>query len=150
MNRLSPEEYYISLAKTASLRSTCLKIKVGAILVKGRKIIAEGYNGAPNGMPHCEDVGCLIYHNNCIRVVHAELNAIIKADDTKDSSLYTTHLPCLSCCNAIINAEVSAVYYAEEYIDHKLEEFQYTSQKEYLLFAGVKIEKVIYPNIFLI
>ena len=79
MNRISWDEYFLSLAKLISTRSTCPRASVGAIIVKDKRIIATGYNGAPAGAHHCLDYGCDIIDGHCIRAIHAETNAIAQA-----------------------------------------------------------------------
>ena len=79
MNRISWNEYFLSLAKLVSTRSTCPRAFVGAVIVKDKRIIATGYNGAPAGQLHCQDIGCDIVDNHCVRAIHAETNAIAQA-----------------------------------------------------------------------
>lgn len=122
-------EYFMKIAELVSSRSTCLRRKVGAIIVKNNQIIATGYNGAPKGVPHCEEVGCLREkldvpagerHELC-RGVHAEQNAIIQAavngSSVKNSVMYCTHQPCSICAKMIINAEIKTVYIGKRYPD---------------------------------
>jgi dCMP deaminase len=110
-------------------RSTCLRRQVGAILVKDKKILATGYNGAPSGLPHCLEVGCLRdklgipsgeRHELC-RGLHAEQNAIIQAAyygvSINGATLYCTNLPCIICTKMLINAGIMRVVYAEGYAD---------------------------------
>ena len=73
------DEYFLNIAKEVAKRSTCPRASVGAVIVKDNRILSTGYNGAPPGEPHCIDVGCQIIDNHCIRVVHAETNAIAQA-----------------------------------------------------------------------
>ncbi len=123
------DEYFMELARVVSTRSTCLRRQVGAVLVKGRRVLATGYNGAASGLAHCADVGCLreTYqvpsgqrHELC-RGLHAEQNVIIQAAvhgvRVRGSTLYTTHEPCVLCTKMIINAGVVRVYFAAEYPD---------------------------------
>jgi len=108
----------MTIAKLVSKRSTCLRRNIGAVLVKDKRIIATGYNGAPTGIRHCEDTGCLREklgiksgerHELC-RGLHAEQNVIIQAAyygvSTKDTVLYSTHKPCIICSKMIINAGI--------------------------------------------
>lgn len=112
-----------------STRSTCLRRKVGAVLVKDKRIISTGYNGPPSGLKHPEEVGCLREklgvpsgerHELC-RGLHAEQNAIIQAAlhgvSTKGSVLYCTHCPCSLCVKMLINAGITKVIYKEGYPD---------------------------------
>ena len=108
-------------------RSTCLRRQVGAVLVKDKKILATGYNGAPSRLEHCLDIGCLRErqgipsgerHELC-RGLHAEQNAIVQAAyhgiGIKGSVLYTTFSPCLLCTKMIINAGIAEVVYNQDY-----------------------------------
>lgn len=110
-------------------RSTCLRRKVGALLVRDKRILATGYNGAPQGIAHCAEVGCLRVklnvpsgerHELC-RGVHAEQNAIIQAAlfgvSTKGATLYCTTKPCIICTKMLINAGVKRFVVAEAYPD---------------------------------
>jgi len=119
----------MSIAQMVSTRSTCLRRKVGAVLVKDKRIISTGYNGPPSGLKHPEEVGCLRErlgvpsgerHELC-RGLHAEQNAIIQAAlhgvSTKGSVLYCTHCPCSLCVKMLINAGVEKVIYKEGYPD---------------------------------
>lgn len=110
-------------------RSTCLRRQVGALLVKDKRILATGYNGAPSGIVHCLDVGCLREKNKIpsgerhelCRGSHAEQNAIVQAAaygiPIKDAVLFCTNLPCSICIKMIINAGIRTVYYEQGYPD---------------------------------
>jgi len=120
------DEYYLALAFAAARRANCRGRKVGAVLVKGDRVIATGYNGTPEGLPNCLDGGCLrcadrdafnagTGYDLCI-CVHAEANALLTAGrygaPTDGSIVYTTDQPCFSCSKELIQAGVSKVYYA--------------------------------------
>jgi len=109
-------------------RSTCVRAKVGAVVVRDRSILATGYNGAPAGMPHCLDVGCLVYRSNtptgdveenCFRTIHAEINAIAQAArhgaSIDGADVYVTHTPCIHCLKVLVNSGVKRVFYAKPY-----------------------------------
>jgi len=128
-SRPSYEEYFMEMARVVSKRSTCLRRKVGAILVKDKHILSTGYNGAPKGLKHCSEVGCVRRkkdipsgerHELC-RGLHAEQNAIIQAAvfgvSIKDSTLYCTNTPCVVCVKMLINAGVKEITYSGEYPD---------------------------------
>jgi dCMP deaminase len=128
--RPSWDDYFISIAGMVKERSTCLRRHVGAILVKERRILATGYNGAPTGFRHCAEVGCLREqqdvppgerHELC-RGIHAEQNAIVQAAafgvSIRDSTLYCTHFPCSLCAKMIINAGIRRVVVARDYPDN--------------------------------
>ncbi|HIP25683.1 MAG TPA: cytidine deaminase [Archaeoglobus profundus] len=131
MSRPSWDEYFMELAKVVAKRSTCIRQKVGAIIVKDKRILATGYNGAPSGMDHCLDIGCLREElkvpsgerQELCRGLHAEQNAIIQAAkfgiSIEGSILYTTHCPCITCAKMIINAGIKKVVYGKEYADKR-------------------------------
>lgn len=119
----------MAITELVAKRSTCLRRHVGAILVKDKRILASGYNGAPSGLRHCEEAGCLRTdseipsgqrHELC-RGLHAEQNLIIQAAyhgiQINGSILYCTNKPCVICTKMIINAGISRIYYAEGYDD---------------------------------
>lgn len=128
MNRISRDEYYMKLAKDVSLRCTCERRQVGAVIVKDDRIISTGYNGAPRTLKHCIELGGCIRQKQGIssgqrldicRAVHAEENAILNAayhgQSTKDASLYVMISPCLGCAKSIINAGIKEVICEEKY-----------------------------------
>lgn len=127
--RPSWEEYFLKLADLVASRSTCLRRQVGAVLVKKERIIATGYNGAPRGMGHCLDMGCLRetmqipsgQRYELCRGVHAEQNAIINAANygvsTQDAVLYCTTQPCIICARMIINAGIVKVVHRGNFDD---------------------------------
>jgi len=111
------------------MRSTCLRRHVGAIIVKDKRILATGYNGAPAGLRHCEEVGCVrdnisvpsgMRHELC-RGLHAEQNAIIQAAyhgiSIAGATLYCTNKPCVICSKMLINAGIRTIYYQDGYSD---------------------------------
>ncbi len=129
MPRPSWDEYFLSIARLVAGRSTCLRNKVGAVLVKDKRILTTGYNGAPSGLDHCLDIGCLREklgipsgerHELC-RGLHAEQNVIIQAAyygiSVKDATLYCTHHPCIICTKMLINAGIKTIYYEVGYPD---------------------------------
>jgi len=110
-------------------RSTCLRRQVGAVLVRDKKILATGYNGAPSGLEHCLEIGCLREqlgipsgerHELC-RGLHAEQNAIIQAAyhgvGIRGATLYCTNHPCIICSKMIINAGILKIIFEEGYAD---------------------------------
>ncbi|MFC1884730.1 cytidine/deoxycytidylate deaminase family protein [Thermodesulfobacteriota bacterium] len=145
MGRPSWPQYFMKITKEVATRSTCLRRHVGAILVKDKRILATGYNGAPAGLRHCSEVGCLREdisipsgqrHELC-RGLHAEQNAIIQAAyhgiSIAGSILYCTNKPCVICSKMIINAGIYGIVFVDGY-DDKLAD-------EMLDEAGVKIER---------
>ena len=129
MERPSWSDYFMGITRLVALRSTCIRRSVGAVLVKDRRILATGYNGAPAGLKHCEEVGCLradssipsgTRHELC-RGLHAEQNVIIQAAyhgiPIQGASLYCTNKPCVICTKMLINAGISEIFYVEGYDD---------------------------------
>ena len=128
--RPSWDEYFMEMAELTAKRSTCLRRNVGAVIVQDKHIIATGYNGAPRGLAHCEDLGgCLRQqlgvpsgerHELC-RALHAEQNAIIQAatlgHSIEGASIYVTHQPCSICAKMIINAGIDKIVVKEGYPD---------------------------------
>ena len=119
----------MSITELVAQRSTCTRRYVGAILVRDKRILSTGYNGAPTGISHCLDVGCLREqqgipsgerHELC-RGLHAEQNAIIQAalqgTTVEGSTLYCTNMPCAICTKMLINSKITEVYYREGYAD---------------------------------
>ena len=119
----------MTIAEMVAKRSTCLRRHVGAILVKDKRILATGYNGAPAGLKHCEEVGCIRQnasipsgerHELC-RGLHAEQNAIIQAAyhgiSIAGSTLYCTNKPCVICSKMLINAGIGKIFYEQGYDD---------------------------------
>lgn len=133
--RKSAEQYFGYICKATASRATCEKIKVGAILTLDHYIISSGMNGAPKGFEHCTDVGCVLdAYKKCQRCVHAEINCLIHAQQTKGTELWSTHLPCIACCHAIINAGVIRVSFLEYYFDPKCSVFpNYSDERNYQL-----------------
>jgi len=143
MTRPSWEEYFMSIAQQVALRSTCLRRQVGCIIVLEKRIVSTGYNGAPSGLPHCEEVGCLREergvasgerHELC-RGLHAEQNAIIQAalhgTAVRGGVLFCTHKPCILCTKMLINAGIRRVYYAKGYSDTLAEEMAREAEMEF-------------------
>ena len=127
-------QYFMTITRQVAERSTCTRAKVGAVIVRERNILATGYNGSPAGLPHCTDVGCLIYtsqtptgevEENCFRTIHAEINAIAQAAKNGvailGGDIYITHTPCIHCLKVLINTGIRNVYYEREYKLHTLQ-----------------------------
>lgn len=140
------DEYFIDVAKLVAKRATCLRRSVGAVLVKDKRILATGYNGAPSGLKHCIDIGCMRQklkipsgerHELC-RALHAEQNALIQASlygiSVKGSTLYATNQPCVICAKMLINAGIKEIVIAEGYPDKMAMDF--------LKQAKIKIRKI--------
>ena len=119
----------MKMAYLASERSTCLRRKVGAIIVIDKRVLTTGYNGAPKGLPHCQETGCLREQRNVpsgerhelCRGVHAEQNAIIQAAvfgvSVKGATIYITNYPCSVCVKMLLNAGITEIVFDEKYKD---------------------------------
>lgn len=137
----------MELAQLVATRSTCIRKgrKVGAVLVRDKHILSTGFNGAPAGMVHCAEIGCIRdrlkipsgTRQEICRAVHAEQNAIIQCAlhgvSSKDSTLYVTHQPCTICTKILINAGVKRIVYQEPYPDDFAQKL--------IAEAGVKLEQ---------
>lgn len=146
MSRPSWERYFMDITHLVAKRSTCLRRRVGAILVKDKRILTTGYNGAPSGIAHCLDIGCLREKNRVpsgerhelCKGSHAEQNAIVQAATygipIKDATLFCTNLPCSICIKMIINAGITTVLYEEGYPD--------TLSEELIKEAGITLTKI--------
>lgn len=129
MGRPDWDQYFMDITKVVASRSTCLRRRVGAIIVKDRRILASGYNGAPAGLRHCLEVGCLREqkevpsgqrHELC-RGLHAEQNALIQAAvygiAIQGAVYYVTHQPCILCAKILINAGIKKIVFQGDYPD---------------------------------
>lgn len=134
MERLSWDNYFMEITHLVAKRSTCLRRHVGAVIVRSKRILSTGYNGAPRGLPHCSETGCLREklgvpsgqrHELC-RGLHAEQNAIIQAAlfgvSIEGAQFYCTVQPCIVCAKMIINAGIERVVFEHSYPDALAEE----------------------------
>lgn len=132
--RPSWDEYFLKLAMLASERSTCPRMHVGCVLVRDKFVLATGYNGSLPGLPHCEDVGCLIVDNHCVRTNHAEINALTQAAthgvNLKGSTAYITNMSCTTCAKALIAAGIQRVVVFSDYHDTLATKFYTESHVE--------------------
>jgi dCMP deaminase len=146
MKRPSIDEYFLEIAAVVAKRATCLRNRVGAVIVRDKRILSTGYNGAPRNMEHCLDIGCIREQNNIAsgtrhekcRAVHAEQNAIIQAAlhgvSIADATLYCTHQPCILCAKMIINSNIRRVVYIIPYPD--------TDALQFFEEAGVQVDNL--------
>jgi len=150
--RPSWDEYFIDIVDLIKTRSTCVRRQVGALIVKDKRILASGYNGAPMGCKHCTQIGCLRQemgipsgqrHELC-RGIHAEQNAIIQAAysgvSVKGSVLYVTNQPCVLCAKMIINSGIAKIIFKGDYPD----ELAMTLLRE----AGIRVVKYEPSQVF--
>ncbi len=148
--RPSWDEYFMRIAHEVAKRATCLRRSVGAVVVLDKRILSTGYNGAPTGLPHCSETGCLrdrLHVPSGERVelcrgLHAEMNALLQGARygirMDGATLYSTHVPCSLCSKMIINTGIVRVVAAVEYPDS----FGY----DMLLQAGVELDMLPMPE----
>ncbi|MBF0385953.1 MAG: cytidine/deoxycytidylate deaminase family protein [Candidatus Omnitrophica bacterium] len=141
MTRPDWDKYFLKLAMLASERATCPRMHCGCVLVKEKSVIATGYNGSIPGDDHCEDVGCLVVENHCLRTNHAEMNALTQAakhgNSVDGATAYVTNMPCTTCAKAIIAAGIKRVVVFSDYHD--------TLATQFFAKAGVTIDKIEMP-----
>lgn len=117
--RIPWNQYFMLQAVLLSLRSTCERLSVGAILVRDKRVIAGGYNGAVSGDDHCIDVGCYVVDGHCLRTIHAEMNAVLQCSKfgipTDGAEIYVTDFPCLQCTKSLLQAGIKKIYYMHNY-----------------------------------
>jgi len=129
MQRPDNDTYFMRMAELVASRSTCLRRNVGAVVVKEKRVLTTGYNGAPKGLRHCREAGCVRMENHIesgtrhelCRGVHAEQNAVIQAAyfgvSIKGSTIYTTNFPCVMCAKILVNAGIAEIVYKDDYVD---------------------------------
>ncbi|NLZ38067.1 MAG: cytidine deaminase [Firmicutes bacterium] len=140
------DDYFMEITRMVATRSTCLRRSVGAVIIKDKRILATGYNGAPSGLAHCEEVGCIRQqkqvpsgerHELC-RGLHAEQNAILQAAmygvSISGATIYCTTHPCVVCAKMIINAGMKEIVIAEGYPDEM--------SAQMLAEAGIKVRRL--------
>jgi dCMP deaminase len=115
------DEYFMEIAHTVATRATCPRASVGAVLVRDHRILTTGYNGAPRGVAHCSEAGCIIVNGHCQRATHAEANAIVQGAlhgvGLQGATAYCTHQPCVGCSKLLISAGVTKIVYDQPYPD---------------------------------
>ena len=145
--RLPFDLYALGLCEEVATRGTCDRLKVGAVLVRDKVILATGYNGSPRGLPHCDDIGHELDGDHCVRTTHAEANAIAQAARMGTAidgcTLYCTHMPCYACAKLLINAGIKRLVAASDYhASERSKRLFLTSGLEYHLLATVKLEEI--------
>ena len=140
--RPSWDEYFLKLAMIASERATCPRMHCGCVLVKDKYVLSTGYNGSLPGLDHCEDVGCLIVDNHCVRTNHAEMNAIAQAArhgiSIDGAIAYVTNMPCTTCAKALLAAGIVRVVIFSDYHGSLAEKF--------LEESGVPLDRLPMPR----
>lgn len=123
-NRISWEKYFMNIAHEVATRSTCERKHVGTVIVRGKTILATGYNGSIRGAEHCDDIGHEMENTHCVRTIHAEANAIVQSARhgvrLEDSEIYVTASPCYDCFKLIANAGINKIYFGEFYRDERI------------------------------
>lgn len=126
----------MEIARTVGTRATCPRASVGAVLTRDKRILTTGYNGAPRGVPHCTEAGCMMVDGHCLRATHAEANAIVQGAlhgvSLAGATAYCTHQPCAGCSKLLISAGVVRIVYQDAYPD--------AVASELLAAAGVTLE----------
>lgn len=142
MNRPTWDEYFLKLAMLVSERATCPRMHCGCVIVKDKRILSTGYNGAIPGAEHCYDVGCYIVDNHCVRTIHAEMNAILQCAihgvSAKGATAYVTNMPCTNCAKALIGAGIKEVVVFSDYHD--------TLAEEFFKIGGVELRRIEMPD----
>ena len=152
--RPSWDSYFMQIAQLVKTRATCPRLSVGAVLVRDRRILATGYNGAPRGMEHCPVEGPLhdwpqgcMRAGHCIRSLHAEQNALLQAAyigvSCANSAMYVTNQPCNACAKMIVNAGVERVIYEGDYPDEFAQHIFRESGLKVLRFVEDRLEDVV-------
>lgn len=142
-DRIDIDSMFFGMLDFVAQRSTCTRADVGAMIVRDRRPISMGYNGAPPGMPHCHGVGCeeeavgvdaeapqeakefarFVIKEGCQRTVHAEANSIAFAARngiaTGGTTMYCTHAPCYTCAKLMLSAGIAEFKYKKEYRDRR-------------------------------
>lgn len=117
--RIDWDQYFMTQALLLSLRSTCKRLSVGAIIVRDRRVIAGGYNGSVSGDVHCLDEGCYFVDGHCVRTIHAEMNAVLQCSKfgvaTDGAEIYVTDFPCLQCTKMLLQTGIVKINYLRNY-----------------------------------
>lgn len=144
-NRIPWNQYFMSQTLLISMRSSCSRLSVGAVIVRDRRVISAGYNGSVSGDVHCSEIGCKVVDGHCIRTVHAEVNAIIQCAKsgvlTEGADIYVSHFPCLQCTKLIIQAGIKNLFYLYDYNNNDY-------AIELLNHSNIQIKKVDLPDDF--
>lgn len=130
------DDYFMAIARITATRASCDRLSAGAVLVKDKRIVSTGYNGAPPGLPHCDDAGHLLEEGHCVRTIHAEHNAILQAAviggaSTKGTTLYTLYSPCIHCAKYVVSVGIQRVVAGKIYRNKEV--------VQYLEEAGIEV-----------
>ncbi len=135
--RPSWDDYFMAITRLVATRANCDRLAAGAVLTKDNRIIATGYNGAPPGLPHCDDIGHLMEEGHCVRTIHGEHNVLLQVArlqgaSTEGTTLYSEYSPCIHCAKYIIACGVKRVVFSKIYRNSEV--------IDYLQSAGLKVE----------
>jgi dCMP deaminase len=140
--RPSWDQYFLKLAMLASERATCPRMHCGCVIVRDKHVLATGYNGSLPGLPHCDEVGCMVVDGHCIRTNHAEMNAICQAArngvSLNGGSAYVTNMPCTTCAKALVSTGIRRVIIFSDYHSGHSEQFLHE--------ADVRLDRVEMPE----
>ena len=129
-DRLSWDEYFMTIAHQVATRATCDRKHVGAVIVRDRTLLSTGYNGSIRGLEHCDEVGHMMEDGHCVRTVHAEANAIVQSARNgvriEGAAIYVTASPCWNCFRLIANAGIRRIAFGEFYRDERI--FDYSGR----------------------
>ena len=132
-------QYFMTITRQVAERSTCLRAKVGAVIVRDKNILATGYNGSPAGLIYRSTTPSGEIEENCFRTIHAEINAIAQAAKNgaviRDADIYITHTPCIHCFKVLINTGIKRIFYEKPYKLHTIEEL--------LGYTDVTLEEIV-------
>lgn len=114
------DDYFMAIARIVATRASCDRLHAGAVLVKNNRIVSTGYNGAPAGLEHCDDVGHLMEEGHCVRTIHGEHNAVLQAaiiggSSTKGTTMYSLYSPCIHCAKYIVASGVERIVVGKVY-----------------------------------
>lgn len=152
--RPSWNDYFLKLALLVAERSTCRRHHVGAVIVRDKRVLTTGYNGAPSGLKDCLELGCLRdeldipsgTRQEICRAIHAEQNAIIQAGlygmKIEGATIYCTHTPCILCAKMIVNAKIKRYVTCSIYADQNFRKLFREAKVKFLQIPipGLKIE----------
>ena len=150
-DRPSWDEYFMQITFQVAKRSTCPRAAVGAVIVRDKRILTTGYNGAPAGIVHCDETGCIREKENIpsgerhelCRGLHAEQNSLLQAalhgNSVKGATLYATVQPCIICAKMLINAGIKEIIISDGYPDELAERM--------LKEAGIKVRMLKRMNV---
>lgn len=135
--RPSWDDYFMAMTRLVATRSSCDRLAAGAVLVKDNRIISTGYNGAPPGLPHCDEVGHLFEEGHCVRTIHSEHNVLLQVArlqgaSTEGATLYSKYAPCIHCAKYIIGCGIKRVVFSKIYRNGHV--------VDYLKSAGVRVD----------